>query len=143
MLSKLGQGVAFGSEPCLAWLEVFGADRLREMRVEESVLLSEVLRAAGGELSRFFPGRDGEPYGRKRSTLLQIPQLGRRLRVTGIRILTPIPSLASKAACASRMLNLVAAVFTHSLSASGERAPESGGFRKNPTVSTGSNTCTR
>ncbi|MFC3479205.1 hypothetical protein ACFOLD_01050 [Kocuria carniphila] len=50
--------------------EVFEADRLREIRDDESVLLSEVLRTAGGELSRFFLGRDGEPYGRKRSTLL-------------------------------------------------------------------------
>lgn len=55
----------------------------------------------------------------------------------------PIRSLASKASCASRMLNPDVAVFTHSVSASGERAPESGGFRKNPSVSTGSRTCTR
>lgn len=123
--------------------EVIEADRLREMRVEDSVLLSKVLRTAGGELSHFFPGRDGEPYGRKRSTLLQIPNWVGDSGPPGIRILAPIRSLTSKASCASRMLNFVAAVLTHSLSGSGERAPESGGFRKNPTVSTGSNTCTR
>ncbi|WP_129699495.1 hypothetical protein [Kocuria carniphila] len=70
VLSELGQGVAFGSELVLPGFEVFEADRLREIRDDESVLLSEVLRTAGGELSRFFLGRDGEPYGRKRSTLL-------------------------------------------------------------------------
>lgn len=60
-----------------------------------------------------------------------------------MRILAPSRWLASKDSCASRMLNLVTAVFAHPLPASGERARESGGFRKDPTVSTRSNICIR